>query len=347
MSTNKPSNSPIFQTMSDSGVPQVIVNVPDTHRSQWIWRIVMMVLFFGFFLAVTQISPESSSTKSVVETFYSGSKDAEDKIARIEVTGTIMAPFTAQTIREIKEAVKDKDVKGVMLAVNSPGGVVTGSHQIYHELKKLSEKKPVYVSMKDMAASGGYYISMGAGPKGKIYAEPTTWTGSIGVILPFYNASGMAEKLGIASEPLKTGPLKGSLNPFRNMTEEEKQVWTEILDDSFDRFLTIIDENRDTLDRTQVEELATGQVYTATQAKENGLIDEIGFEEQALEALQKELKLTKVQVITYTSPPTMLDALIGNVEASTPESQWRQLMEMTVPKAMYYCSWLPVMPGTR
>jgi protease-4 len=234
-----------------------------------------------------------------------------------------------------------------MLAVNSPGGVVTGSHQIYHELKTLSEKKPVYVSMKDMAASGGYYISMGIGPSGKIFAEPTTWTGSIGVLLPFYNASGMAEKIGVKSEPLKTGPLKGSLNPFRDMTQQEKDVWTDILDEAFELFLTVIDENRDNLDRAKVEELATGQVYTATQAKENGLIDEIGFEEAALEALKKELGLSSVQVVTYGSPPTVMDVLLGSAEASAPENQWQQAMEMTVPKAMYYCSWLPVMPGTR
>lgn len=345
MSTNNPTNS-----AANPQVPQVIVNVPDPYRNQWKWRIVMMLLFFGFFYAMSQMASDSSLSddeKKFVEKYHSGSKDASAKIARIEVTGTIMAPFTEQTIEEIKAALKDDSVKGVMLAVNSPGGLVTDSHQIYHELKKLSAKKPVYVSMKDMAASGGYYISMGIGPSGKIYAEPTTWTGSIGVILPYYNAAGMAEKLGVTSEPLKTGPLKGSLSPFRDMTEQEKAVWTEIIDDSFVRFLAIIDENRDTLDLAKVEALATGQVYTATQAKENGLVDEIGFEEEAIAAMQEELKLAEVHVFTYQSPPTVLDVLLGSAEASSPEKQWQNFMEMTVPKAMYYCSWLPVLPGTR
>jgi len=333
-----------------SQVPQVIVNVPDPHKSTWKWRLLMFVLFISIMVnlqLVTLTSTLGSQSSSVQESHHSGNKDADAKIVRIEVTGTIMAPFTEKTIEFIQEATKDDDVKGVLLVVDSPGGLVTDSHQIYHELKKLSEKKPVYVAMKDMAASGGYYISMGIGTKGKIYAEPTTWTGSIGVILPRYNATEMAQKLGVVPDPIRTGPLKGSLSPFREMTEQEMTVWTEIIDDSFDRFLSIIADNRDNLDKEQVRTLATGQVYTANQALDNGLVDAIGFEEDAIAALQKELGLNAVNVVTYSGPPTIIDVLMGSAKASAPEEQWRSIMEMTVPKAMYYCSWLPITPGTR
>ncbi|MDG2390677.1 MAG: signal peptide peptidase SppA [Planctomycetaceae bacterium] len=333
-----------------ANTPQIIVNVPDPHKSTWKWRLLIFVLFISIMVnlqLVTLTSTLSSESSSVQESYHSGDKDADAKIVRIEVTGTIMAPFTEKTIEFIQEAAKQEDVKGVLLVVDSPGGLVTDSHQIYHEMKKLSEKKPVYVAMKDMAASGGYYISMGIGTKGKIYAEPTTWTGSIGVILPRYNATEMAQKLGVKPEPIRTGPLKGSLSPFRDMTEEEMAVWTEIIDDSFDRFLSIIDANRENLDKEQVRALATGQVYTASQALENGLVDAIGFEEDAIAALKTELGLKAVNVVTYSGPPTIYDVLMGSAKASAPEEQWRSIMEMTVPKAMYYCSWLPISPTTR
>src|SRR5207248_4028218 len=105
----------------------------------------------------------------------------------------------------IKKAKEDANVKGVLLAVDSPGGTVTDSHKIYHQLKELSEKKPVFVSMGSLAASGGYFVAMGAGTQAKIYAEPTTWTGSIGVIIPHYEVTELAEKAGIKALPLKTG----------------------------------------------------------------------------------------------------------------------------------------------
>lgn len=333
-----------------SQTPQVVVNVPDQQKSAWKWKLVMFVLFISIMLNFQLVALNTTlntETASVQEVHHSGDEEAEAKIVRIVVSGTIMAPFTEEVIEAIKEASKKEDVKGVVLVVDSPGGLVTDSHQIYHELKKLSEKKPIYVSMKDMAASGGYYISMGIGTKGKIYAEPTTWTGSIGVILPRYNAQEMAQKLGVEPEPIRTGPLKGSLSPFRDMTEEERLVWNEIIDDSFQRFLSVIADNRENLEKADVAALATGQVYTATQAKANGLVDEIGFEEDVIEALKKQLGLEQVNVVTYTGPPTLMDVLMGNVQANSPQEQWRSLMEMTVPKAMYYCSWMPLTPVSR
>lgn len=302
-------------------------------------------ILFNFFMAV-QYEEYFSSDAALTERYHSGStEDGVAKIALLEVNGTIMPPFTERLLRAIKQAHNDPMVKGVVLAIDSPGGFVADSHQIFHRLSALRKQKPIIVVMKRMAASGGYYIAMGAGKKGKIYAEPTTWTGSIGVIIPRYNAKVFAEKVGITSDPLKTGEFKDALSPFRDLTENERAVWETILDDAFTRFLGVIADNRTGLDEAAVRKLATGQIYTAIQAKENGLIDEIGYEEDAIEALKKQLDIAEVRVVTYQFPLGLWDVLAGNVRAQQPQNQWRALIESTVPRAMYYCSWGLGVPG--
>jgi protease-4 len=281
------------------------------------------------------------------EKYHSGDHLTLDKLAIIRISGTIMPPFTNRVIKAIEKAQDDKQVKGVVLAVNSPGGLVTDSHQIYHKLKKLSEKKPIYVSMGSMAASGGVYVAMGAGPEAKIFAEPTTWTGSIGVIIPHYEVAELAEKIGVKAAPLKTGEFKDALSPFRPMTDRDTALWKDILNQSFDQFLQVIDEGRDTLSLDQVRALATGQIYTARDAKSNGLIDEIGYEEDAIEALKQKLGLTKARIVTYQTPLTLVDAILGS-KAGDPTPSWQTLVDATVPRAMYFCSWgqfLPI-PGS-
>lgn len=280
------------------------------------------------------------------EKFHSGELSAQDKIAVIEMTGTIMPPYTERVIKQIEKAEKDDHVKGVLLVIDSPGGLVADSHEIYHRLKKLTDdkKKPVFVQMKRIAASGGYYIAMGAGPQGKIYAEETTTTGSIGVIIPRYDISQLADKFGVKSEPLTTGEFKDSLSPFRPLTERERELWKNFMDQMYQRFMAIIDENRDTLNAEQVKSLATGQVFTAKDAKENGLIDEIGYQEDSLEALKKHLSLTSVRVIKYHTPVALIDVLLGNAQADAKANPWQVLLESSVPRAYYYCSWLPPLP---
>ena len=288
-----------------------------------------------------------TASQAPAEKFHSGDKKAAAKIAVIRVRGTIMPPFTSRILKSIERAGEDDAVKGVLLTIDSPGGLVADSHQIYHALQKLrnEKKKPVYVAMQRMAASGGYYIAMGAGESAPIYVEPTTWTGSIGVIIPRYDVSGLAEEWKIESDPLKTGPFKDALSPFRKLSEEERLVWNEILNDAFDRFIGVIADNRKPLDEEAVRKLATGQIYTANQALKNGLVDKIGYEEDALRDLQKQLELNKVRVVIYQHQQTLVDLLIGSVEAEQPETQWSALLDTTVPRAMYFFSWAPGVPG--
>ena len=198
--------------------------------------------------------------------------------------------------------------------------------------------------MKRMAASGGYYIAMGAGPEAKIFAEPTTWTGSIGVILPRYDFSKISEKYGVASDPLTKGIHKDTLNPFKPMTDDDRKLWDNILDQSYQKFITVIDENREALDRDAVKALATGQIYTADDAKQNKLIDAIGYQEDALDALKEKINLKNPRIVGYETPITIVDIVLGNAKAQQTTDPWKSFVESTVPRAMYYCSWLPTLP---
>lgn len=282
---------------------------------------------------------------SATEQFVTGDQFAKEKIAIISISGTIMPPFTERILSSIKKAQEDDGVKAVLLEIDSPGGFVADSHQIYHRLVQLRQTKPIVVSMKRMAASGGYYVAMAAGEKGVIFAEPTTWTGSLGVIIPRFDMSGLAEKVGIVSDPLKTGEFKDALNPFRDLSERERAIWDHILDESYQRFLNVITDNRKNLDYEQVKKLATGQIYPATDAKKNGLIDEIGYQEDALARLQEITGHKKVCVIRYSHPMTLFDILLGSAEGNQVENRKEALFNSTVPRAMYLASWMGEIPG--
>lgn len=338
----------IVTPAAKGGQPQTILvqtQAPSVWRG-WLIKILLAALIlsllanFGLYSAYRQYF---SNVDPPRERFHSGSETATEKIALLKMEATIMPPFTERLIEQIEHVTKDDKVKAALLVIDSPGGLVADSHQIYHRLQKLRQVKPVYVQMKRMAASGGYYIAMGAGPEAKIFAEPTTWTGSIGVILPHYDFSKIAEKYGVSSDPLKTGPFKDSLNPFKPMEEPERKLWSDIIDQSFQKFITVIDENREGLDRPAVEALATGQIYTADDAKKNNMIDEIGYLEDALEALKEKINLKNPRIVSYESPTSVVDLLLsGRAQQAT--DPWKSFIESTVPRAMYYCSWLPALP---
>ena len=264
-----------MNNFESSGENKTIV-IQQPPKRRWLIFVLLFLLGLSFLFNLGFLGAfyeYIANTEPPYERLHSGEITATDKIARIAVDFTIMPPYSQKLMEQIEAAKKDDAVKGVILIVDSPGGLVSDSHQIYHKLKKLRESKPVYVSMKGIAASGGYYIAMGGTPN-MVYAEPTTWTGSIGVILPRYNLKGLGDKYGVSSEPLTTGPLKDTLNPLKDLTEDEVKVWSEILDESFQRFLTVIDDGRPNLTRDQIEDLATGQVYTANQALAKGMVDQ-------------------------------------------------------------------------
>lgn len=317
----------------------VIIQQPP--RRRWLIFVLLFLLGLSFLFNLGFMGAfyeYIANTEPPYERLYSGELTASDKIARIAVDFTIMPPYSQKLMEQIEAAEDDDAVKGVILIVDSPGGLVSDSHQIYHKLKKLRESKPVYVSMKGIAASGGYYIAMG-GSLNMVYAEPTTWTGSIGVILPRYNLKELGDMYGVASEPLTTGPLKDTLNPLKDLTEKEVEVWSAILDESFQRFLTVIDEGRPNLSKEQVKELATGQVYTASQALANGLVDQIGYESDATDALVQQLGLGDYRVVTYEHPTTLAEQLMGASAQVRAPNPLEQILEAGVPRAMYMFGW--------
>lgn len=339
---------PPFVTQTSSPPPIIIQQLPPSPMwaRRWFVRLLLVLLVFSLIYSArlnSEYRAYFQNGEGPTESYRSGDKQATDKIAVLDVSGTIMPPFTGHFLKAIQRVKEDKHVKGVLLVIDSPGGLVADSDQIYRKLVDLRKTKPIYVSMKRLAASGGVYIAMGCGEEGKIFAEPTTWTGSIGVIIPRYDASELAGKVGLKTDSLKTGEFKDSLDPLRPLSERDRELWGVILDDSLQRFTKIVDENRKGLDAAQVKALATGQIFTADQAKANGLIDEIGDEEAAIEALKTKLGLSKARVVEFNSPILLMDLLLGSAQARDPETQFRKLLEMSVPRAMYFFGSTPAL----
>lgn len=199
-------------------------------------------------------------------------------------------------LEQLDNVKNDGTVKGVLLTVDTPGGSIYASDEIYQKIKEIKHKgKKIYVQMKTMAASGGYYISA---PADKIYAGPQTTTGSIGVIMSNTDYTGLQEKLGIKENVFKSGEHKDILSSSRKMTQEERNIMQSIIDDSFDRFVNIVKDGRN-MNEKKVRELADGRIYTAQQAKSNGLIDEIGYEDDVIKGLSKEIKVEEPEVFEY------------------------------------------------
>ena len=291
--------------------------------------------------------------RKVREKFHSHKKSGRSKVAIISVKGVIMEG-EGFVKRQIDRAMDDEDVKAVVLRVDSPGGTVTGSDYIYHHLCELAKEKgegfPIVVSMGGLAASGGYYVAMATGDTpDAIFAEPTTWTGSIGVIIPHYNLAGLLEKLGVKEDSVASHRLKNMGSFTRGMTTEELAIFNDLIDDSFTHFKEIVKTGRPKFrkDPEALEELATGQVYTAQQALENGLIDRIGFIEEAIDRAIELAKLDKrnVRVVEYKRTPNLTDVLLG-ARANGGQFDLATMLDMTAPRAYYLCTWLPPMIGS-
>jgi protease-4 len=262
--------------------------------------------------------------------------------------------FAKKQIDRVRE---DSSVVGVVVRINSPGGTVTGSDYLYHHLLDLKKDReeggktfPMVVSMGSLCASGGYYIAMAVGDEKKsIFAEPTTWTGSIGVIIPHFDLSGTLEAIGVEDDSIASAPLKQMGSPTKPMTEEERKVLQELVDESFKGFKEIVVSGRPKLkdDAAALEAVTTGQIFTAKQALEKGLVDQIGFLEDAVaRAAELAGKATdEVRCVNYKEPPTLIGSLVGT-GASAPAGRvtdLRGLIDLTVPRAYYLWSWLPTM----
>jgi len=223
----------------------------------------------------------------------SGVISAQDK------EGIIPQPNMLATFKEeLTRAAKDDRIKAVVVRINSPGGTVTASDILYHELREFKAKKkvPVIASMMDVGASGGYYLAMAAD---NVLVHPSTVTGSIGVIMLTVNARGLLEKVGVEASAITSGPRKDMGSPFRVMTPEERGIFQSVIDSFYQRFLAVVQEGRPNLSAEQIKKLADGRIYSGDQAKAAGLIDEVGYLDDAIQLAKKKAGLTEARVVTY------------------------------------------------
>lgn len=199
-----------------------------------------------------------------------------EKVALVRIEGPIMD--SKKTVDELKEHVKDPSIKAIVLRVDSPGGGVAASQEIYDEVKKAVSKKKVVASMGSVAASGGYYVLV---PATKIVANPGTLTGSIGVIMEIPNVEGLMDKIGIKTQVIKSGKHKDIASIFRKMGDDERKILQGVMDDVHEQFIMAVAEGR-RLPVEDVRKIADGRVFTGRQAMELALVDEMGTLEDAI-----------------------------------------------------------------
>ncbi len=287
----------------------------------------------------------------VGERTHSGDEDAEQKVAVISVTGTILDGdgFAKQQIDRVRE---DDQVKAVVLRIDSPGGTVTGSDYLYHHLRELVAERelPMVVSMGSVAASGGYYVAMAAGDaEDVIYAEPTSWIGSIGVIIPHFDLTGLLESWHIEDDSIRSHPLKQLGSPTRPMSEEEREILSGLVEHSYERFKDVVRTGRPELaaDEELFAEVTTGEVFSTARAIELKLVDREGFLDDAIaRAIELAgLDADEVRTVTYESFGGLFSPLFASQRSPT----WSlaDAIDLSTPRAYYLFTRFPDVRSAR
>lgn len=272
---------------------------------KYILVVIIILIFASFFVAKSSFEDKMVGPTS-------------PSIAIVDMEGQILSGEAF--IKKMEILKKDPLVKGVIVRVNSPGGAVTPSMQMYEYTRDFG--KPVYAAMGSVAASGGYLLSLGAN---KIYAEPSTVTGSIGVIMNLVNTQELTDKIGIKNVTLKTGTFKDAGSPSRELTEEDRKVLNEVLYDMYYQFTDIVAERRK-LTKNEVLKLADGRVYTGNMAKKVKLVDEIGNWRKAFDDMKKALGNDKLKKYEVIDEKTFLEQLL---ETSIPKGIRKMLSNET------------------
>lgn len=236
---------------------------------KWLWILLGLGGFFVLVALIAVIAIGSLLSDKEI--------NVTNGVGLVEVKGLIIDP--QETVKQLKDFAKDDKVKAVVLRIDSPGGVVGPSQEIWSAVKKLKEKKQVIVSMGSVAASGGYYI---AAPANLIYANPGTITGSIGVLMKFSNLEGLMNKVGMKSFTLKTGKFKDVGSPARTMSEEERAMLQAVIESTHSQFVRAVAEGRK-LPEAQVRVIADGRIFSGEQAMANKLVDRLGTMQDAIE----------------------------------------------------------------
>lgn len=307
----------------------------------------------------SQIASKEENSPTFVESLFADTGEltetvieegGNDTIAVLSVDGTIQDTGDSGSLfseagynhsffmQQLEQVRNDDNIQGVLLYVNSPGGGVMESAQIRDKILQIQKERniPFYVSMGSMAASGGYYISA---PADKIFASKETLTGSLGVIMQGYDYSELMKKLGVSDNTIKSGEYKDIMSGTRPMTEDEKKIMQSMIDDSYNEFVKVVAQGRG-MTVEQVRKIADGRIYDGRQAKENGLIDEFGYQEDALEALKKEQGLAGATVIQYDAPGDFSSLFsVAAQKISGQNADISQLIKLTgtlkAPRMMY------------
>ena len=270
------------------------------------YGLLLTVFFLNSSCATIKVFPDMGPLKETVLEGSGSEKllliDLQGIISnkkKVTVTGVQTKIGMVEQIREmITKAGKDEDIKALLIKINSPGGTVTSSDIIFHEIVTYKKRYqvPIFIQIMDLAASGGFYIAL-AGDE--IIAHPTSLIGSIGVIALKVNLKNLMGKIGVDWEIVKSGDKKDFMSPFRSFTDEERKLFQNTIDNFHDRFVTLIADNRLELDMEQVRSLADGRIFTSTQAQEAKLIDRIGYLSDTIDRIKIKTGYPDLKIVTY------------------------------------------------
>ncbi len=272
----------------------------------------LLAFFLLFFLLAGCVVVPLPGVEPLEEKVISGT--GRDKILMLDISGVLRdrrgknilgtetsRTMTARVREELEMARGDGRIKALLLRINTPGGHVTTADIIYHEIEAYKKETgvPVVAELMEVAASGGYYIASAADV---IVAQPTGITGSIGVVAYKLNAEGLLDKIGISDRTIKSGEKKDMGSPLREMTGEEREIFQSIIDELYERFLTVVYNGRKgAIEMDRLREMSDGRVYTAKQALELGLVDRTGYMEDAVGAAMELAGLKEARVVTYAA----------------------------------------------
>lgn len=283
--------------------------------------VTIAIVFIGLFVIFFTFSMVMLSTVG-----EGGFGASGNRVGVVEINGPIMESKTA--VQTLRQFVKDESIKAIVVRVDSPGGAVGPSQEIYSAVKRAKVAKPLVVSMGGTAASGGYYIACGADT---IYANPGTVTGSIGVITQLFNVQQLLDKAQVEVNTIKTGPYKDSGSPFKPFTEQDRAYFEQMIGDIYDQFVEDVAECRK-LEIEQVKELADGRVYTGRQAKEYKLVDELGSLQDAIDHVAKEAKIDGEVKTIYRDKD---EPLLGQLLKSSVQDVFSEVRSQTSPVVEY------------
>jgi len=324
------------------------VNPPQQKRNFWLTLFTVVFLISalsGLYIIFTGGGggPAPSAQRQRFTGTTSSSRVREG-VALIRIRGVISEPSGssgfgdpagASTIaRRIRETADRNNVKAIILDINSPGGTVAAVQDIYNAINyaKNKKSKPVIALMRDVAASGGYYISAACN---KIIAQPGTLTGSIGVILQTSDFTGLMSKVGVQFGAIKSGKFKDMGSSFRPMTDEEKALFQDLIGDSYDQFFEAVSAGRPGIAPDVLKGYADGRVFTGRQALKIGLIDALGGQDEALQAAGDLAKLKNPQIISVRTN-SFMDWFTSSFDAETSsKSVAKQLEAVAQPKMAY------------